>query len=84
MCNSDKAGIKRWKERTDPHVNRAIKDVFHGRGSDEQKQAVDHWSDRMVREGLGLPVPEYDDVPVPRPRHLRLVKSDGPEEDEGE
>jgi hypothetical protein len=80
-AKDDPDGVDRWKRRTEPHVQKAIHDVFHGHGSDAQKRMVDHWSDRIVREGLGLPVPEYHDL---HPRHLRLVESDGEKETEGE
>lgn len=77
----DPDGVNRWKDRTEPHVQKAIVDVFHGRGSARQKRMVDLWSDRIVRMGLGLPVQEYHEL---HPRHLRLVESDGEEETEGE
>lgn len=87
-AKDDPDGVKRWKERTPEPLQKAIVDVFHGRGSALQKQMVDEWSDHLVHN-----VPEDRLVElmtlyherVQRRAHLRVVRtSDGWEETEGE
>jgi hypothetical protein len=35
--------VGRWRERTPPHIQRAITDVWHNRGTPAQIDAVNDW-----------------------------------------